>query len=88
MLCISTAVTLRGCIEKFPDWPPGTRTANGTDLCHYVRLYRYFMIQSNEFYRHNSLYRFWTSVYCCYCLFCYRLSQETFASRRLPVTKF
>jgi hypothetical protein len=21
------------CIQKFPDWPPGTRTANGTALC-------------------------------------------------------
>jgi hypothetical protein len=20
--------------KKFPDWPPGTRTANGTVLCH------------------------------------------------------
>jgi hypothetical protein len=25
---------LRGCIQTFPDWPPGVRTANGTDLCH------------------------------------------------------
>jgi hypothetical protein len=25
---------LRGCIQKFPDWPPGARTANGTALCH------------------------------------------------------
>jgi len=24
----------RGCIQKFADWPPGTRTANGTALCH------------------------------------------------------
>jgi len=23
-----------GCIEKFPDWPPGARTANDTALCH------------------------------------------------------
>jgi hypothetical protein len=23
-----------GCIQKFPDWPPGARTANGTALCH------------------------------------------------------
>jgi len=21
------------CIQKFPDWPPGGRTANGTGLC-------------------------------------------------------
>jgi len=27
-------VTVRGCIQKFPDWPPGTRTANATALCH------------------------------------------------------
>jgi hypothetical protein len=25
---------LRVCIQKFPDWPPGARTANGTALCH------------------------------------------------------
>jgi hypothetical protein len=25
---------LRGCFQKFPDWPPGARTANGTALCH------------------------------------------------------
>jgi len=33
----STAVRylqLRRCIQKFPDWPPGARTANGTALCH------------------------------------------------------
>jgi hypothetical protein len=25
---------IRGCIQKFPYWPPGARTANGTGLCH------------------------------------------------------
>jgi len=25
---------LRECIQKFPDWPPGARTAYGTALCH------------------------------------------------------
>jgi hypothetical protein len=25
---------VRGCIQKFPDWPPEARTANGTALCH------------------------------------------------------
>jgi hypothetical protein len=25
---------VRGCIQKFPDWPPGARIANGTALCH------------------------------------------------------
>jgi hypothetical protein len=29
---------IRGCIQKFPDWPPGARTANDTALCHYVQL--------------------------------------------------
>jgi hypothetical protein len=26
--------SIRGCIHKFPDWPPGVRTANVTALCH------------------------------------------------------
>jgi hypothetical protein len=30
---------LRGSLQKFPDWPPGARTANGTVLCHYVQLF-------------------------------------------------
>jgi hypothetical protein len=34
---------LRGCIQKFPDWPPGARTANDTALCHWMQLYRYFV---------------------------------------------
>jgi hypothetical protein len=25
---------VRGCIRKFPDWPPGARTVNDTALCH------------------------------------------------------
>jgi hypothetical protein len=25
---------VRECIQKFPYWPPGARTANGTALCH------------------------------------------------------
>jgi hypothetical protein len=25
---------VRGCIQKFPDWPPGAWTANVTALCH------------------------------------------------------
>jgi hypothetical protein len=28
------SVDIRGFIQKFPDWPPGTSTANGTALCH------------------------------------------------------
>jgi hypothetical protein len=25
---------VRDCIQKFPNWPPGARTANGTAICH------------------------------------------------------
>jgi len=42
-------IKLRGYIQKFPDWPPGARTANGTAVCHQMRFYRYFMSQSSEF---------------------------------------
>jgi aminoglycoside N3'-acetyltransferase len=31
---LAAAYLVRGCIQKFPDWPPGARTANGTALCH------------------------------------------------------
>jgi hypothetical protein len=26
--------SIQACIQKFPDWPPGVRTANVTALCH------------------------------------------------------
>jgi hypothetical protein len=26
--------TTKECIQKFPDWPPGPRTANYRALCH------------------------------------------------------
>jgi hypothetical protein len=71
-------IYIRGCIQKFPDCPPGARTANATALCHWVQLHRYFVSQSSEFCRHNPLYCLSTSVYCCYCLFRYRLSPKTF----------
>jgi hypothetical protein len=48
----------RGWIQKSTNWPPGARTANGTALCHYVQLYRYFMSQSSKFCRHNPLLLF------------------------------
>jgi len=47
--------TIRGFIQKFSDWPLGAKTANGTALCHYVQLYRYFMSQTSEFCCHNPL---------------------------------
>jgi len=29
-----TNKSIRGCIQKFPDWPPEVLTANGIALCH------------------------------------------------------
>jgi hypothetical protein len=69
---------VRGCIQKFPDLPPVARTANGTAVCPYVQLYRYFVSQCSEFCRHNPLCCFSTSVYFCKRIFRYRLSPETF----------
>jgi hypothetical protein len=63
-------LVIRGCIQKFPDWPPGARTANGTAHCHQLQLYRYFVSQSSEFCRHNPLCCFLRSIYCC-CSFRY-----------------
>jgi len=34
LLDFVNVVDERGCIQKFPDWQPGARTANGTVLCH------------------------------------------------------
>jgi len=73
---------------KFPDWPPGARTANGTALCHYLQLYRCFVSQSSEFCRHNPLRCFLTSVYFCCRLFRYRLSLDTFGYTLVWNTKF
>jgi hypothetical protein len=69
---------VRECIQKFPDWLPGARTANGTALCHQVQLYRYVVSQSSDFCRPNPLCCLSTSVYCCKCIFRIRLSPETF----------
>jgi hypothetical protein len=49
-------LVIRGCIQKFLDWPPAARTANGTALCYWVQLYRYFVSQHSEFCHHNPLY--------------------------------
>jgi hypothetical protein len=69
---------IRWCIQKFPVWPPGARTANGMALCHWVQLYRYFVSQSSEFCCHNPLCCFSTSVYCCKFIIRYRFSPETY----------
>jgi hypothetical protein len=69
---------LRRCIQKFPDWQPGARTANGTVLCYKLQLYRYFMSQSSEFCRHNHLCCFSTSITEGKRIFRYRFSPETF----------
>jgi hypothetical protein len=29
-----TYLRIRECIQNFPDWPPGAKTANVTALCH------------------------------------------------------
>jgi len=58
---------IRGSIQKFPDWPPGARSANGTALCHLVQLYRYSVNQSSEFCSHNPLCCF-SSVRCLFSL--------------------
>jgi hypothetical protein len=68
----------RRVFQKFPDWPPGARTVNGTALCHQVQLYRYFMSQYSEFCRHDTFMLFLNECYCYCCLFRYRLSPETF----------
>jgi len=34
---------VKNSIQKFPNWPPGARTANGTALCHWVQWYHYFV---------------------------------------------
>jgi len=68
---IAVSVSISECIQKFPYWPPGARTANGTALCHWLQLDRYFDSQSNEFCRHDPLCCFSTSVYCCKPVFRY-----------------
>jgi hypothetical protein len=68
----------RTVYPKVSGLPPGAITANGTALCHYVQLYRYFVSQHSGFCTHNPLCCFSTSVYCCRSIFSYRLSPETF----------
>jgi hypothetical protein len=67
-----------GCIQKFPDWPPGVITANGTALCHKVQLYLYFVSESSEFCCHNPLCCFSTSNTKGKLIFHYWLNPETF----------
>jgi hypothetical protein len=69
---------IRECNQKFVDWTPGARTANGTAFCHQVQLYRYFVSQSSESCHHNTSYCLSTSVYCCKRIFRYRPNPETF----------
>jgi len=58
---------VQGCIQKFPHWLHGVRTANCTALCHKVQLCHYFVSQSSEFCCHNPLCCFSTNVGCCCC---------------------
>jgi hypothetical protein len=73
---------VRGCIQKFPYWPPGA-SANGTALCHCVQLNRWFMSQSSEFCHHNLLCCFSASNTKGKRIFRYRLSPETFGYTRV-----
>jgi len=41
--------------KRFPDWPPGARTANGTALCQLGAVASSFVSQSSEFCRHSPL---------------------------------
>jgi hypothetical protein len=50
--------------------------ANGTTLCHWNQLYRYFVSQPREFCRHNPLCCFSTRVYCCKRIFRYDSIQK------------
>jgi hypothetical protein len=68
---------VRGRIKKFPDWPSVARTANGTALCHWMQLYRYFVSQSSEFCHRSPLCCFSTSNTKGKSIFRYRLSPET-----------
>jgi hypothetical protein len=34
LITVMCLALVRECMQKFPDWPPGARTASGTALCH------------------------------------------------------
>jgi hypothetical protein len=74
---IHTCIDLRRCIQKFPDWPPRARTANGTALSLGAVL-SLFVSHSSEFCSHITLCCFSTRVYYYCCLFRHRLNPETF----------
>jgi len=68
---------VKSFIQKFPDWPPGARTANvQLSATRYSCIY--FVSQSSEMCRYNPLSCVSMSVYCCERVFRYRLSPETF----------
>jgi hypothetical protein len=71
---------IRGCILKFPDWPPGSENCNWYSSPPLGAVVSPFC----EFCRHNPLCCFSTSVYCY--LFRYRLSPETFGYTLLTRT--
>jgi hypothetical protein len=85
---ITIEICIRGCIEKFPDWPLGAKTANGTALWHKMQLYHYFVSQSSEFCCHSLLCCFSTSVYCCKRIFRYQLNPETFGYTLVLESRF
>jgi hypothetical protein len=68
-------MNIRGCIQKFPEWLPGARTANGTALCSCIAI---LWVSLVSFVAKNPLYCFSTNVYCGKGIFRYRLSPETY----------
>jgi hypothetical protein len=63
----STALLIFVCMSVYPKvsglaaWSKNCKWYS----CHWVQLYSYFVSQSSQFCRHNPLFRFSTSVYCC-----------------------
>jgi hypothetical protein len=78
----------RLCIQNLQDWLPEATTANGTDLYHKVRFFRYFVSQSIEFCHHNPLKATATSNTKGKHIYLYRLIPEKFWIYRRINQKF
>jgi hypothetical protein len=73
---LSDTNSIRGCIQKFPDWPPGARTLVqlSATRCSCIAI---LWVSLVTFAAITPLCCFSTNASCC-CLFRYRLSPETF----------
>jgi hypothetical protein len=65
-----TCTRARRYIQKLPDWPPGSRTANDAVSATRCSCDRYFVSQCSEICLHNPLCFFSMSVCCCCCCCC------------------